>query len=56
MQYEVNDMLAERFKAALEKSGENEKAVIERMFKTYIHEVFSRNIETSYALGAFRSL
>lgn len=53
MQFIVDDDLSKRFKAALEKSGEDETTVIARMFKTYVHEVFSRKVETFYALEPF---
>jgi len=53
MQFEINDDLGQRFKTALEKSGEDEKKVLERMFKTYVYDVFSRNVETYYALETF---
>ena len=53
MQFEINDKLAEKFKAAIEKSGEEEQKVIDRMFKTYVYDVFSRYEENYYALEAF---
>jgi len=53
MQFEVNDELGGRFKAALEKSGEDEKKVIERLFKTYVYDIFSRHEETYFALKDF---
>ena len=56
MQFELNDELGGRFKAALEKSGEEEKKVVERLFKTYVYEVFSRHEETYFALETFMRL
>ncbi len=56
MQFEMNDDLAGRFQLALEKSGEDEKKVLERLLKTYVYEVFSRNIETYFALETFMKL
>jgi hypothetical protein len=53
MQFEINDDMGMRFKAALKKSGEDEKKVLERMFKTYVYDVFSREVETYYALETF---
>jgi len=55
MQFEVDDDLGTRFMAAIEKSGEEKTMVVERMFKTYVHEVFSRNGETCFALDPFLS-
>ena len=56
MQFEVNDDLGKRFEAALAKSGEDNKKVIERLFKTYVYEVFSRQEETYFALETFMRL
>ena len=56
MQFEVGDDLGKRFKTALEKSGEDEKKVIERLFKTYVYEIFSRQKETYFALETFMRL
>ena len=56
MQLEVGDELGGRFKAALEKSGEDEKKVVERLLKTYVYEIFSRYEETYFALETFMRL
>jgi|GEM_PF-4744502 len=56
MQFEINDNLGERFLAALEKSGEDQKVVLERMFKTYVYETFSRYEENYFALETFMRL
>ena len=56
MQFEVNEDLGARFKMALEKSGEDETKVLERMFKTYVYEIFSREQETYFALETFMRL
>lgn len=56
MQFEVYDDLGNRFKAALEESREDEKVVIERLLKTYVYDVFSRNVESGYALIPFLSM
>lgn len=56
MQFEINDNLGERFLAALDKSGEDQKVVLERMFKTYVYEKFSRKEETYFALETFMRL
>ena len=56
MQFEVNDDLGKRFMAALDKSGEDDKTVVERLFKTYVYEVFSRYAENYFALETFMRL
>ena len=56
MHLEINENLGERFQAALKKSGEDEKKVVERFIKTYVYEVFSRNVETFFALETFMKL
>jgi hypothetical protein len=56
MQFEINDNLGGRFKAALEKSSEDETKVLERLFKTYVYDVYSREIETYFALETFMRL
>ena len=56
MKFEVNAELGKRFKSSLEKSGEDEKKVIERLFKTYVYDVFSRDAETYFALETFMRL
>jgi len=53
---EVNDNYGQRFKAALEKSGEEEKTVVERMIKNYVYDVLSRKNEDFYALEPFLRL
>ena len=55
MTFEIDDKLAEKFKAAVEKTGEDEKKVLERMFKTYVYDVFARYEENYYALESFLS-
>jgi len=47
---EISDYYGEKFKAALEKSGEDEKIVLERIIKSYVYDVFSRHQESYYAL------
>jgi len=53
MQFEVNDNLSGRFKSALKKSDEDETKVLERLFKTYVYDVYSREVETYFALETF---
>ena len=56
MQLEINNELEKRFRAAVGKSGEDEKKVIERLLKTYVYEVYSRHAETYFALETFMQL
>jgi hypothetical protein len=56
MQFEINDNLGGRFKSALAKSGEDETKVLERLFKTYVYDAYSREVETYFALETFMRL
>lgn len=56
MDFHISEELAAKFKAAIEKSGENEQQVIDRMFKSYVYNVFSREEETYYGLEPFLTL
>jgi len=56
MQFEIDEHLAERFRAAIAISKEEEQTVINRMFKSYIYHVFSRETETWAGLEPFLTL
>ena len=56
MNFTINDVYGEKFKAALKESGEDEQVVLERIIKMYIYEVFSRKQEKFFALETFMKL
>lgn len=56
MQFELNERLAVGFADALERSGEEREKVIERLFKTYIYDTYSRKTENYDGLDHFMKL
>lgn len=56
MTFELKDELAENFEEALKQSGEDKNKVIERMFKTYSYDVFSREKESFRGLKSFMKM
>lgn len=56
MTFELKDELAENFEEALKQSGEDKTKVIERMFKTYSYDVFSREKESFRGLESFMKM
>lgn len=56
MKFEINPHLAQRFEAAIAISKEDPQTVIDRMFKSYIYNVFSRSEESWEGLEPFLTL
>lgn len=56
MTFEISEPLAQKFLAALEKSGEEQQAVLDRMIKSYVYNVFCRDEENYYGLEPFLTL